>query len=80
MLGRRRPLLRAAAVGGGAYALGKRRARQEAQDAAYYDEPEPTGLSQEDMDELERLAQLQEKGVLTPEEFQAEKRKILSGS
>jgi hypothetical protein len=30
---RRRPLLRAAAVGGGAYAMGKRRARSQEQDA-----------------------------------------------
>ena len=36
-LARRRPLLRAAAVGGGAYALGKRnaRAQQEQQEQAY---------------------------------------------
>lgn len=35
---RRRPLLRAAAVGGGAYAMGKHRARaqEEEQDQAYY--------------------------------------------
>lgn len=77
MLGRRRPLLRAAAVGGGAYALGKRRARLEAEEEEAY--AEPTGLSQDDLDELERLAQLLDKGVLTPEEFQEQKERILAG-
>jgi hypothetical protein len=39
MFRRRRPLLRAAAVGGGAYALGKHRQRsqEEAQDQAYHE-------------------------------------------
>jgi hypothetical protein len=39
MFRRRRPLLRAAAVGGGAYALGKHRQRsqEEAQEQAYYE-------------------------------------------
>ena len=43
---RRRPLLRAAAVGGGAYAMGKRNARleQERQDQAY-DSGVQTGAS-----------------------------------
>jgi putative oligomerization/nucleic acid binding protein len=83
--GRRRPLARAAVVGGGAYALGKRRARNE-DDAAYEEEaaaaPEaqPSGLSTDAMQELEKLADLKDKGILTQSEFDEQKAKILDAS
>jgi len=79
---RRRPLARAAVVGGGAYALGKRRARNEQADADMYAEQaamaaEPTGMGDDQFRQLEKLAQLKDKGVLTQEEFDEQKAKIL---
>ena len=81
---RRRPLARAAVVGGGAYAIGKRRARREADqtDDAYeegYDDAaqEDAGIDQSAMAQLEKLADLKEKGILTQAEFDEQKAKIL---
>ena len=101
---RRRPLLRAAAVGGGAYMAGKHRARsqqaeydQDAQIAdlqeqqaappppAYAPAPPapappaapaaPAGMDL--IEQLKQLGQLHEQGVLTDEEFSAQKAKLL---
>jgi hypothetical protein len=92
---RRRPLLRAAVVGGAAYHAGKR--VQEGRDADYerdarldqleqqqyqqqqYQEPPAAsaGPSDEAIDQLQKLAQLKEQGILTDEEFQQQKRKLL---
>lgn len=93
---RRRPLLRAAAVGGGAYALGKhaQRGEQERQEQAYYEgqqstmaaappppppppPPGPTGITSEDIDRLTELGKLRDQGILTEEEFAAQKASIL---
>jgi|KBSMisStaDraftv2_1062788.scaffolds.fasta_scaffold503041_2 hypothetical protein len=78
---RRRPLARAAVVGGGAYAIGKRRARREADDAYEegYDDSaqEEAGIDQSAMNDLEKLADLKEKGILTQAEFDEQKAKIL---
>jgi Short C-terminal domain len=83
---RRRPLLRAAAVGGGAYAFGKHRQRvqEEHEQDAYSagqqsmaSEPQSSGLTSEDTDRLRELGQLHDQGVLTDEEFAAQKSKIL---
>ena len=89
---RRRPLLRAAAVGGGAYALGKHNARaQEERQQEAYDQgwqqsaaaapapaaPQPTGITAEDTQRLQELGRLHEQGVLTDEEFAAQKARIL---
>jgi Short C-terminal domain len=78
---RRRPLARAAVVGGGAYAIGKRRARREADDAygEGYDDAaqEDPVVDQSAMSDLERLADLKEKGILTQAEFDQQKAKIL---
>jgi hypothetical protein len=89
---RRRPLLRAAAVGGGAYAMGKRNARvqgeqndqafMEGQQAAAAAAPTPApaaagGITSEDTARLAELGKLHEQGVLTDEEFSREKAKIL---
>jgi Short C-terminal domain len=91
---RRRPLLRAAAVGGGAYYMGKRHAESQEQDA-YQDQrigdlesqqpapaPAPAaaagGVSAEAVQRLEELGKLHEQGILTDEEFSQQKAKILS--
>jgi len=92
---RRRPLLRAAAVGGGAYAFGKHRARtqEEAQDQAYHAgqqsatpaaappqaEPASAGISSADVSRLQELGKLHEQGVLTDEEF-ARQKALIFGS
>jgi putative oligomerization/nucleic acid binding protein len=89
---RRRPLLRAAVVGGAAYHAGKR--VQEGRDADYerdaridqleqqqYQQPAPptaaSGPTDENLAQLEKLAQLKDQGILTDEEFQQQKRKLL---
>lgn len=90
---RRRPLLRAAAVGGGAYMYGKHRADVEAeqQEQAYAQgqqqafasapqAPAPaTGITSDDTARLEELGRLHEQGILTDEEFAAQKARILGG-
>lgn len=95
---RRRPLARAAVVGGVAYHAGKRRSEAEMQEAdqearlqdleaqqAYGAQQQAAppaaagGLSPEAMDQLKQLAELNKQGVLTDEEFNAQKAKILGG-
>jgi hypothetical protein len=96
MFRRRRPLLRAAAVGGGAYALGShnRGARereadqdqqiQELQAQAQALAPAPAGapasggISSDAVEKLQQLAKLHEQGVLTDEEFTAQKQRLLA--
>ena len=118
---RRRPLLRAAAVGGGAYMAGKHVANKQAEQAAYeadqdqrisdleqqqaqqgyqqqgYDQPPPQQPYQQPppqqayqqpppqqapaasspmIDQLNQLADLHQRGVLTDEEFAAAKAKL----
>jgi Short C-terminal domain len=89
LLRRRRPLLRAAAVGGGAYALGKHAQRSEAerQDEAYSagqqsamaaaPPPAPAGITSADTERLAELGKLHEQGILTDEEFAQQKAIIL---
>ncbi len=84
---RRRPLLRAAAVGGGAYMAGKHQVRK--QDEAYNEgqqsamaaqsapAPSASGTSSDDLARLQQLGQLHDQGVLTDEEFATEKQKII---
>src|ERR1700733_12289354 len=88
---RRRPLLRAAAVGGGAYMYGKHRAgvEEEQQEEAYAagqqsamaaappPAPAATGTSSDDIARLQDLGKLHEQGILTDEEFAQQKAKIL---
>jgi predicted Zn-dependent peptidase len=73
-------LLRAAAVGGAAYHMGKK--VQEGNEAqAELDEmqaaPENDGLSPDAIEQLQQLAKLKDQGVLTQEEFDTQKQKIL---
>lgn len=93
---RRRPVLRAATMAGGAavaYHAGKshqagvdQNAAQDAeidqlayqQQAAPPPAPAAGGMSQDKINELQQLGQLHESGVLTDEEFAAQKAKILN--
>jgi hypothetical protein len=80
---RRRPLLRAAVVGGGAYAMGKRSAQRDAEQEQYADQQEPEqepssgGATPSMLDQLNQLNQLHEQGALSDAEFAAAKSKLL---
>ena len=91
---RRRPLLRAAAVGGTAYMAGKHRATQQAnqeyQDASQEQRisnleqqqapvPAPRAAGPSMADQLNQLADLHNQGLLSEDEFAAAKAKLLSG-
>jgi hypothetical protein len=91
MFRRRRPLLRAAAVGGGAYALGSRRANRRQQEASQDERiddlesqapapaPASGGISSEAVQKLQELGKLHEQGVLTDDEFAGQKARLLAG-
>ena len=90
MMRRRRPLARAAMVGGTAYVAGKAGAKAgaaQAQQQAPAQEavsappaaPPSGGLSQDSMEQLQKLAELHEQGILTDAEFEVQKQKILQG-
>jgi hypothetical protein len=84
---RRRPLLRAAVVGGGAYAMGKRSGQRAAEQDQYADEqaPAPSAAPQAPasdaapsmLDQLNQLTALHQQGSLTDEEFATAKAKLL---
>ena len=92
---RRRPLARAAMVGGAGYVAGKKMGERGSQDADQEEQPPEEAEAQPepavaedaapavgDDDMVNRLTQLKElhdSGVLTDEEFAAEKEKVLSG-
>ena len=99
MFRRRRPLMRAAMVGGVAYHAGKKVQQGREQDAStearledleaqqqqpqQYAAPPPAappagGMTPEVIEQLKQLAQLKDAGVLTQEEFDQQKRKLLS--
>ena len=93
MMRRRRPLLRAAMVGGVAYHAGKKveqgreqEAEQEARLASLENEPAPAaatpagGISDATIDQLKKLAELKDAGVLTEDEFDDQKQRLLQGS
>jgi hypothetical protein len=107
MMRRRRPLARAAIVGGAAYHVGKRNAQnqqyaadqdarisdleqqQSMQQQPQYAPPPPAaappppaagGMSPDTINQLTQLGQLHEQGVLTDEEFAAQKAKLLGTS
>jgi hypothetical protein len=93
MLMRRRPLARAAMVGGTAYAVGKSRQRaqyREEEEQARLDELEArqsvaapaapaAATGDAAIEQLKELAKLKESGVLTQAEFDAQKQKLLQG-
>jgi len=83
MFVRRRPLLRAAVVGGSAYVAGKRHAQRSQsmqpsvpqQGGEMSDEPTSPSVS----DQLAQLSTLHAQGSLTDAEFAAAKSRLLSG-
>jgi len=95
MFGRRRPLMRAAVVGGTAYYAGKKGAehaqQEQDQNAQIQDlqaqqqyaapaAPAPSGgMSEDSIDKLKQLADLHTQGILTDAEFEVQKEKILQG-
>jgi hypothetical protein len=95
MFMRRRPLLRTAAVGGGAYAMGHHMAKKSAGQAQQEDEqnerihdikqgqgqaPGPAEAAAPSMtDQLNQLTTLHQQGALTDDEFTAAKAKLLGG-
>ncbi len=89
MFGRRRPLVRAAVVGGAAYHIGKKNAQnqQAQQDQAAAEQTAPDeqaatgdkgGESNGDFDELTKLQKLHDNGVLTDDEFAQAKQKLIA--
>ena len=69
---RRRLVARTAVLGGTAYYAAKRGARSGQQEAGY-DE----GLDPGSIEQIKQLDELRQEGVLTEEEFNAEKKKLL---
>ena len=93
MIGRRRPLMRAAMVGGGAYMVGKnaqRKSQQEADQEARLNQleaqqapapaaaPAAAPAGDDLVSKLTELKGLMDAGVLTADEFEAAKQKLLS--
>jgi Short C-terminal domain len=90
MFRRRRPLMRAAMVGGAGYYAGKK-IQEGREEDAYRDErmdqleaqrasaPPAGGMSDNSIEQLQKLGQLHEQGVLTDAEFEVQKQKILQG-
>ena len=88
---RRRPIMRAAMVGGAGYYAGKK-IQQGREEDAYRDArldqvetqqaaaPSAGGMSDDMIDQLGKLGQLHEQGVLTDEEFDSQKQKLLQSS
>jgi len=82
---RRRPIATAAVVGGVAHHAAKSGAEaaaaegQQQQEAPPAPAPAEGGMSSDEMEQLKQLAQLHEQGVLTDEEFAAQKAKVLGG-
>ena len=75
---RRRAIAGTAAVGGAAYYAAKRAStgRQE-QARETVDEAPPPGPAPDPVEQIKELAELREQGILTEEEFAAEKKKLL---
>jgi hypothetical protein len=91
MFRRRRPLMRAAMVGGASYYAGKkvqegreddaeRDARLAELEAQQGGAPPAGGVSDDMIEQLGKLGQLHEQGVLTDAEFDAQKQKLLQGA
>ncbi|MBW8741906.1 MAG: SHOCT domain-containing protein [Acidobacteria bacterium] len=89
---RRRPLMRAAVVGGVAYHAGRRNqegrqedemteARLQQLEAQQAAPAAPAGgMSAETMEQLKQLGQLKDQGILTDAEFDQQKQKLLQAS
>jgi hypothetical protein len=91
MLRRRRPVMRGAMVAGAGYAAGKSRANHQAQAAQAqqaappppapmeYEEVEAAPSMDQKVADLTQLKTLLDSGILTQEEFDAQKQAILAG-
>jgi hypothetical protein len=77
MFVRRRPLLRAAAVGGGAYVVGKRRGERSEADGQQQGQPDAHGGPPSVSDQLARLSSLHAQGSLSDSEFARAKASLL---
>jgi hypothetical protein len=79
MFVRRRPLLRAAVVGGGAYVAGKRSGQRAAmsQEQEQQGEPEEQGGQPSVSDQLAQLSGLHAQGSLSDAEFARAKARLL---
>ena len=88
--GRRRPLMRAAIVGGAAYHVGKNvqggRDADAERDARMDDleqqqapaAPAPAGgITDDAIEQIQKLGALKEQGLITDDEFEEQKRKLL---
>jgi hypothetical protein len=81
---RRRPLMRAAVVGGGAYAAGRHMANKSASQQQQQDSQgsQPSGPARQEsptlLDQLGQLDALHQQGALTDSEFTAAKAKLLA--
>ena len=94
MMRRRRPLMRAAMVGGVAYHAGKRVQEGREEDASRNAEiadlqaqqapaapAAPTGgMSDDTINQLKQLGELKDQGILTEDEFEAQKQKLLGAT
>lgn len=90
MIRRRRPIMRGAMVGGLGYMAGKAGAKRAAQESSQGMEggQPPTAApaaaaappaAGSNIEQLKQLGELRDSGVLTPDEFEREKQKILAG-
>jgi hypothetical protein len=78
---RRRRVARAAVVGGVAYHAGKRaqagQQEQEEQVETYEQAPPVDAAGRDPIEQIKELSELRAQGILTDEEFTAEKKKLL---
>ncbi len=79
---RGRPVARAAVVGGGAAYAGKKygekKAKEEAEQAAPQGgAPAEPDTERDTLEQLKKLGELRDSGVLTEEEFEAQKKQLL---
>ena len=86
LVGRRRPLMRAAMVGGAGYVAGKHIAnKQQAEappqqaEASPQAAAAPVSSEADRIDALTKLKGLLDSGVLTQEQYEAERQKLLQG-
>jgi hypothetical protein len=95
MIRRRRPLMRGAMVGGVGYMAGRAGANRAAQESSQEQRIEegapppaaapaaaaqPASGAPSTIEQLKQLGELRDSGVLTPEEFDREKQKLLGGA
>lgn len=75
---RRRAIARTAVVGGAAYYAAKRGAQAGQQEQGEtYDQAPPPEPAPDTLDQIKQLDELRAQGILTDEEFAAEKKKLL---